>query len=356
MMSSAKYAAINTKLRGMEAKFLNNTDYESLLEKTTVREVAEYLKTTPAYATVLRDTDVSTVNRSDLEHTLKKSIIEDVDRIIKYFSGNDKTFVHSLYSKYEINDMKQLARRLSNEIPQSLIYENKEINLEFIGKFSGVSLEKVKQAENISGIIEAYENTVFYKYLKPILLSEHPNNLFRFETVLDLAYYSILRHESEKLDAANQKLIKITVGTIGDLLNLQSIYRGMRFYNFMPAELFNYTVDAGYRFSKQKLRDLCYLDSVEQLQESIKHTKYAFLIKNDETTDSFMERRLERYIYFFLRKIRISNPMSIIEAFSHIIYIEYQVRDIITLIEIIKYNLSPQDAQGYLIKYISGRA
>ena len=124
----------------------------------------------------------------------------------------------------------------------------------------------------------------------------------------------------------------------------------------MPAELFNYTVDAGYRFSKQKLRDLCYMDSVEQLQESIKHTKYAFLIKNDNTTDSFMERRLERYVYFFLRKIRISNPMSIIEAFSHIIYIEYQVRDIITLIEVIKYHLPPEEAQAYLIKYIAERA
>ncbi|MFA0815557.1 MAG: V-type ATPase subunit [Anaerofustis sp.] len=355
-MSNAKYAAINTKLRGMEAKFLNNRDYESLLEKTDVKEVASYLKTTQAYGRILQGVDIETVNRNDLEHTLKKSMIEDVDRIVKYFSGNDKKFVHSLYSKFEINDMKQLARRLSNAIPKSLIYDNKELNLEFIGKFSGVSPEKVKEAAQISELIEAYDNTVFYKYLKPIVLSDNPNNLFRFETVLDLAYYSILRHESEKLDATNQRLIKMTVGTIGDLLNLQWIYRGMSFYNFMPAELFNYTVDAGYRFSKQKLRDLCYMESVEQLQESIRHTKYAFLIKNNDTTDSFMERRLERYIYFFLRKIRIANPMSIIEAFSHIIYIEYQVRDIITLIEIIKYHLSPEEAQGYLIKYIAERA
>ncbi len=355
-MNNPRYAAINTKLRAMEARFLDASDYKKLLQAQSIKEIATYLKSTDAYSDLLDDIDMDTVNRSSLEHVLKSSMINDVDSIIKYFSGNYKKFIHALYAKYEIADMKQLARRLFNKVPPSLLnYYNIDPAFTFIGKYSGIAPEKVYEATEISEIIETYEGTAFYKYLKPILLSENKNNLFRFETELDLAYYNILLKESTGLEPEDKTLIKNSVGTIADLLNLQWIYRGINFYHFMPAVLFNYTISAGNRFSKAKLRDLAYLQDVPSFVEKIKESKYGFLIKDDQTNETYMERRLERYVYFFLRKMRLEHPMSIIQTFSHIIFLEYQMRDIITLIEVNKYHLSTEEAQGYLIKYIAER-
>lgn len=355
-MGSPRYSAINTKLRGMEARFLNQNDYNKLLQCTSVEEVASYLKSTKAYSDILAKIDTSSINRGALEYILKSSMINDVESIINYFSGNYKKFIHALYAKHEIAEMKQLARRLFNSIPTSLVYDNENPSLTFIGKYSGVDKQKVAQAEKISDIINAYEGTPLYKYIKPLLLSDNENNLFRFETVLDIAYYSILMKESEKFNSKDKKLIQSAIGIVGDLLNIQWIYRGMYFYHMLPAVLFNYSINAGYKFSKRKIRDLCYLPNIESLQNQIKKTKYSFLIKNDDTTDSYMERRLERFIYFNFLKMRWDNPMSIIQAFSHIIFLEYQIRDITTLIEVIKYHLPPEEAQRYLIKYIAERS
>jgi V/A-type H+-transporting ATPase subunit C len=354
-MGTSKYAAVNTKIRGMEARFLNEDDYKRLLQSESVAEVAAYLKSTAAYGELLQKIDVQQSNRSNLEHILKSSMIRDVDSIINYFSGNYKKFIHTLYAKYEINDMKQLARRLYNAPPEYMQRFNTEPSLDFLGKYSGINRATVEKSESIADIIRAYENTKFYSYLKPILLSDNQNNLFRFETVLDISYYSLLMKESEELDASDQKLIKQAIGTISDLLNLQWIYRGKYFYDMMPAVLFNYTINAGYRFSKKSLRDLAYTPTLEAFQQKVRKTPYCFLIKNDDTTDSFMERRLERFTYYKLRQLRWSNSMTIIPALSHIILLEYQIRDIITLIEVIKYHLPPEEAKKYLIKYIPER-
>ncbi len=355
-MGSPRYSAINTKLRGMESRFLDKNDYNKLLQCTTVQEVADYLKSTQAYSDLLSKVDTASINRGNLEYILKSSMIDDIDNIIKYFSGNYKKFIHALYAKHEIAEMKQLARRLFNAIPSSLIYDNENPSFTFIGKYSGVNKQKVAQAGSISDIINAYEGTSLYKYIKPLLLSDNENNLFRFETVLDIAYYSILMKESNELNPKDRALVQSAIGTVGDLLNIQWIYRGMYFYNLLPAVLFNYSINAGNKFSKRKIRDLCYLPGVEDLENHIKKTKYSFLIKNDDTTDAYMERRLERFIYFKFLKMRWDNPMSIIQTFSHIIFLEYQIRDIITLIEVIKYHLAPAEAQGYLIKYIAERS
>ncbi len=355
-MGNPRYAAINTKLRGMEARFLNEDDYEKLLECSSVEEVAQYLKATKAYGNLLSRVDTSDINRGELEHMLKSSMIDDIDSIINYFSGNYKKFIHALYAKHEIAEMKQLARRLFNSIPSALIYDSEAPSLTFIGKYSGVNPQKVAQAKEISDIIDAYEGTPLYKYIKPLLLSDNKDNLFRFETVLDLAYYSILIKESEGLNAEDRELIQNAVGIIGDLFNIQWIYRGMYFYHIYPAVLFNYTINTGYKFSKRKIRDLCYLPDIETLQEQIRKTNYSFLMKNDDTTDSYMERRLERYIYYKLLKMRREHPMSVIQTLSHIILLEYQIRDIITLIEVTKYHLPPAEAQRYLIKNLAERS
>ena len=352
-MSGPKFTAINTKLRGMEARFLKREDYEFLMQADTVEDAAAYLKGTPGYREQLAKVDPAKVNRGELEQLLKNGMIRDIDSITKFFSGNYKKFFVTLYAKYEITDIKMFARRIFNNLPRALVYDNENPYATFIGTFSGVDPEKVTGASTLKELILAYQGTPFFKYLKPLLLSDDEDNLFRFETVLDLAYYSIVMKASEKLDAPDRELIHNAMGTIADLMNIQWIYRGMIIYRFIPPILYNYTISFGYKFSRKRIRDFCYEKDVYAFTEQLRRTSYAFLIKNDDTTDAFMERRLERYIYYKFKKLRRENEMSIIQAFTHITFLEYQMRDIITLIEVDKYHLEAESAKRYLIKYVT---
>jgi V/A-type H+-transporting ATPase subunit C len=143
-------------------------------------------------------------------------------------------------------------------------------------------------------------------------------------------------------------------GIMADLLNLQWIYRGIKFFNLSPEEILNYTIHLGYRLDKNFIKQLCYSKGLDEFYKLAAQTRYSFLFKNDETTDIFMERRLERHMYFELKAVERNNPMTIITTFAHIIFMEIEVRDIISIIEMIRYGMPEAEAEKYLIRPLNG--
>ena len=95
---------------------------------------------------------------------------------------------------------------------------------------------------------------------------------------------------------------------------------------------------------------------MDEFYEMTALTRYNFLFKNDETTDIFMERRLERHMYFELKSVEKSNPMTIITTFSYIKFMEIEVRDLISMIEMIRYGMPEAEAEKYLIRTLNGGA
>lgn len=349
MSNISRFAAVNTKIKTLEGEFLRVKDLKSLLEQKTVADAARYLKTQTAYNEVLDQIDVNQTRRSTLESLIKQKMLLNIDKIIHYYNGNYKRFINTLYAKYEIEELKAVARAVYNGV-DTKPYRNSI----FIGKYSKVDEEKVFNAKYVRDIIQAFEGTAFYKYLQPLLDNNIKENLFRFEMVLDASYYEILQKEWEKLDKQDMKVLEKAQGILADLLNLQWIYRGIKFYKLRPEELLNYTIHLGYRLSKNFIKDLCYSKDLDAFYELAAQTKYSFLFKNDETTDIFMERRLERHMYFELKAVERNNPMSIISTFAYIFFLEVETRDIISIIEMIRYGLPEAEAEKYLIRNLSG--
>ena len=349
MSNISRFAAVNTKIKTLEGEFLRIKDYKSLLEQKSVADAARYLKAQTAYSEVLDNIDVNQVRRAFLESLVKQKMLLNIDKIIHYYNGEYKRFINTLYAKYEIEELKAVARAVYNGV-DTKPYRNSV----FIGKYSKVDEEKVFNAKYIRDIIMAFEGTAFYKYLQPLLDNNLKENLFRFEMVLDASYYEILQKEWEKLDKQDIKVLEKAQGIMADLLNLQWIYRGIKFYNLRPEELLNYTIHLGYRLSKNFIKELCYAKGLDEFYQLASETRYSFLFKNDDTTDIFMERRLERYMYFELKSVERNNPMTIITTFAYIFFMEVEARDIISMIEMSRYKVPEAEAEKYLIRKLNG--
>lgn len=345
MDNVTRFAAVNTKIRTMEGEFLKNEDYENLLKLESVTEVARYLKERTAYSDVLSNIDAESVHRGMLENLIKQNMVRRIDRIIHYFTGDYRNFIKTLYAKYEIEELKVIAR---------VVYNGKDAaefrSSAFIGKYSGLEQNRIFEAKYIRDIINALEGSEFYKFLAPLVDGNFTENLFRFEMVLDMAYYSILQKEWNKLSKRDIAILQHSQGIIADLLNLQWIYRGIKFYRLSPEELLNYTINIGYRIDYKLLKSLCYVKSLEEFFGLVKATRYSFLFKEDETTDIYMERRMERHIYFELKALVKGYNLSVISAFAFVIFLEYEVRDIISIIEAIRYKIPLDQAHKYVIR------
>jgi V/A-type H+-transporting ATPase subunit C len=351
MDNVTRYAAINTKIKTMEGSLLKSEDYIKLLEKDSVASVAEYLKQHTAYSQILSEVDPQQLHRGTLEAILKQNMIYNIDKIIHFFNGEYKGFITTLYAKYEIDELKKIARGVYNK--EDLKKYKTSV---FIGKYSGIDTNKLLSAKLVRDIIYALEGSEFYNHLAPLIDNNIEENLFRFEMVLDLSYYTMLKKQWSKLSKQDIKVLEHVQGLIADLLNLQWIYRGIKFYKMQPEILLNYTIHLWHRLDYNSIRKMCYSSSLDEFFKLSQQTKYSFLFKNDETTDIYMERRLDRHIYFELKALVRTYGMSIITTFAYILFLEFEVRDIIAIIEATRYKIPANDVKKYLIRTIREEA
>jgi len=345
MDNITRFAAVNTKIKTMEGEFLKDEDYASLLGLESVTEVAGYLKERTAYSEVLAKVDTENIHRGMLENLIKQKMVRSIDRIIHYFTGEYKSFVKTLYAKYEIEELKVIARAVYNGKDAAAFRNNA-----FVGKYSRIDTNKVYEAKYIRDIIYALQGSEFYKFLIPLIDGNFSENPFRFEMVMDMSYYSILQKKWSKLEKQDIKVLEQAQGIIADLLNIQWIYRGIKFYRLSPEELLNYTISIGYRLDFNLLKALCYAKSLEEFYRIVKSTRYGFMLKDDGTTDIYMERRMERHIYFELKSMMRKNALSIISAFAFIIFLEFEVKDIISIVEAIRYKVPKDQAYKYIVR------
>lgn len=345
MDNVTRFAAVNAKIKAMEGSFLKDEDYKNLLEMESVTDIARYLKEKTAYSEALASVEVENIHRGMLENLLKQNMVRKIDKIIHYFTGEYRDFIKTLYAKYEIEELKVIARAVYNGKDAAEFKSSA-----FVGKYSGIDQNKVFEAKSIRDIINALEGSDFYKFLKPLVDGNFTENPFRFEMVMDMSYYSILQKQWNTLSPRDKNILEHAQGIIADMLNLQWIYRGIKFYRLSPEELLNYTISISYRLSFKQLKELCYSQSLEEFFRTARSTKYSFLFKEDETTDIYMERRLERHTYFALKSLVKDNNLSIISAFSFVIFLELEVRDIIAIVEAIRYSIPAEQAHKYIVR------
>lgn len=348
MGNVVKYGAVSTKIRALEGQLLSGDDYQRLLQCKSVGEVVHYLKNNTHYKAVLNGVEENSIHRRELEILLRKHMLDTLKRLTYYFNGAGKEFVRVLFMKHEIEDLKILIRATYTDRN----YMNSRDSLIYIGRYSNVDYNRIASSRNFDELIAALENTPYYRYLKPLIGRISENEQFKIEMALDLAFFKLLESSIKGLSKAEQKTIGEIQGKRADLFNIQWIARGFRFYRLSPEVLFNYTIDFGYYFKYRDIKRLCYCESTGEFEEEIAKTPYRFLFGHgDESDYIFMERRMYRYQYYMLLGYKKRGGMDITQTLIYFRFFEYEIRDIISILENIRYGIYDiNEAKKYLIK------
>lgn len=340
------YAAVNAKIRALEKDFLKREDYLNMIQKKSVVGVARYLKDNTSYGKLLREINIDNISRRDLEDILKNNMIKNMDKLIYYFRDDYKEFIRSLYIKYEIEDLKILSRSIFNGKELETI----EKPLSFLGKYSRVSPKNLFKSRTIRDLIYSLEGSEFFEFLIP-LVDGRRENLFRFEMTLDMGYFSIIQGRKLKISREDRKILKKWEGLLADLYNIQWVYRGKKFYSLSPEELLNYTINFGDKLTFRERKAMCYAKNLEELYKMIANTIYGFLFKKEEISrDIYMERRINRFIYYKLKALDRKFSLSIIQTIDFVWSFEFEIRDIISILEAIRYDIPSEEARKFLVK------
>ena len=340
------YAAVNTKIRALEKDFLKREDYLNMIQKKSVVDVARYLKENTSYGKLLREINIDNISRRYLEDILKNNMIKSMDKLIYYFRDDYKELIRSLYIKYEIEDLKILSRSIFNGKDLETI----EKPLSFLGKYSRVDPKILFKSKTNRDLIYSLKGSEFYEFLIPLVNGKRENR-FRFEMALDMGYFSIIQSRKLKISREDRKILKKWEGLLADLYNIQWVYRGKKFYSLSPEELLNYTINFGDKLTFRERKAMCYAKNLEELYKMITNTIYGFLFKKEEISrDIYMERRINRFMYYKLKALDRQFSLSIIQTIDFVWSFEFEIRDIISILEAIRYDIPSEEARKFLVK------
>ena len=351
MGNPRRFAALNTKIRALKGSLLKDSDFINLMSKDSIEGVALYLKNDTNYREVLEGTNVEDIRRGELEPLLKKYIVVQFEKLIHYFTDDYNRLFKTIFARFEIEDLKIYLRAISRGEDITKIVDF----IDYPSKYGTLDYEVLSSSRNVEEFIENLKGTKYYDVLKPYLNEENRKLLFYMEMNLDRLYFRMLKEDAGRLEGDDKKLFEEILGKNIDLLNIEWIYRGIKYYNLLPEELINYTLLGGHEFKYKDVKELCYLRDVEKFKEAILNSKYAFLFDTKGDVDLFMERRIERYMYFEFLKYLKMGKMDITVSAAYIHLLEYEVRDLISTIEAVRYKLGFDEASKYLIRRVEGR-
>ena len=330
-ISAIKYPSINAKLKGMYAKRLKNDDLQDLAKQNNLKSAVAILKNKSLSLNVLSED----ADREQIEKVLNGEIIYDIEKIVKYLDKNETQIFNLLISKYEIRCIKRAIKLLysKNEYDENIKIWTNTIFTDLKG------LESIKSIDEFLKIIN---NTKYKKILKKYFVNKDTEySIFEIENELDKMYLKSIYNS-----AGNNKNLKKMIGAKIDFTNILWIYRMKKYYNFSEDKIEKSIIDINYALKKNQILSLVKAKNIEELNEILKKTVYS----NIATDDIYeLECNMKKYLHGLYIKNFKSNLLSINCIYSYLNLVELENKDIISIIEAVRYGIDKEKLLKKLI-------
>ena len=345
-LSLFTYGALSSKARASFAKLLTREDYEELIEKNNVAEIVEYLKNSTHYKAILSNVDEHSIHRGQLENIIKTDIMKEYSKFLRFTSGNARKFLQSTYKKYETESLKIIFRRL--ETVGNVM--SAEGFLLFLKDNASVDFHRLLKSKDSMEFINNLQGTEYYDVLKPFSADNVKINLFNIEMVLDLNYFKFLHKRMKKyLKGNDKKPLEDSFGIKTDVLNILWIYRCKKYYDMPKEIILSYILPFNSNIKKETLRQLIDTNDLEDFAKIVAGTKYAGIFNRD--IDEFFEVNFAEYMYNVHMKLFRRYPLTVSSAVDYIHMKEYELSNIISVIEGIRYGLRPEKIKKYIVGF-----
>jgi V/A-type H+-transporting ATPase subunit C len=340
------YGALSSKARASYGRLLTEENYKMLIEMKSVNDIAGYLKNNTYYREILSNVDETKIHRGQLENIIKTDIMKEYDKFLRFTSGNARKFLQSTYKKYETESLKIIFRRL--ETVGGVM--SAEGYLLFLKNTSEIDFHNLIKSKDSLEFIENLKGTEYYDVLRPFTGIGVKINLFNLEMVLDLHYFKYLYKRMKKyLIGMDFIPLAKSFGVKTDVLNMLWIYRCKKYYNMKKEIIRNYLLPFNSGLTKDTLNKLIEAENIEEFLEIAEKSKYSDIFKRD--IDGFFEVNFADYMYNIHMKLFRKYPLSVTAAVDYIHMKEYELSNIISIIEGIRYGLRPDKIRKFIVGF-----
>lgn len=335
---NSEYSAVSAKLKAMYSKFLTKDDYEQLLTKKNVGEICGYLKSLPAYSSVLESVNERDVHRGQVEILISMEIVDEYLRLYDFLDSSKREILKFWFMRREIEFLTQELRYIFTHESRNADQVSQDKFDAFFETHTKINKELMKNASCLADCIEACKNT---PYAEPLQRAENlGSDFFSVSMILEMFYYTSIWHTvNRRLDRTQAELFKKALGSKIDILNILWMYRGKKYFNFEEEIIFTYLIPIRYKLSENFIKELVHAEKIEGFISLISETKYAPLFAGVDN-GIFPEENYRTIIRKIDKTMFFNHPQSLIAVYTYLDLKELELDNIKTVVEGIRYGKS----------------
>lgn len=343
---------MGAKAHVLHSRLLRADEYWALLNKTSVAEIAAFLKQTEGYKNVLRDVVPETEHRMELEMKLHSSLFDDGEAFSHYMNKQTVNLFFAWRGLYEADQLKKICRRVCAERTQEAA-DSAHWQICRI-KNSELPYDALLQCADMKGVIEALRGTRYYMpLLRSMQCSADALSQLDFELAVDRTAEGALYDAVKSLPAGGSGgLIKHLFGVRADLINLSCCSRCRWYFNMPREKMLSFMLPAEYKLSREFLYEAAQLGSQGKAIKAIEKRcpEYGRALRKGVETGG-MARALNRVLYKTATAVFRSGTPGFHTAIAYLMLKIIEISDIVKLTEAVRYSKGSSAAAQYLVIY-----
>lgn len=345
-MSSFSSNAILAKARSMYSQRLTESNYEELLKRRDVNDLANYLRSDTVYNEVLSTFKEGTIHRGQLEALLNKEIFLRLNRLARYAPKKEMEFYKLSITDIEIQLLLQKIR-----IVTSKIYTGYEIEIpDYLGKYANFNIYGLLGVEDYDGLLKCLKGSKYYDALlkyRPSDDEEHfDTNLLELE-LKHIYYYEYIGTVKKLYKGKKQKDLLTMLNTSIELQNITKIYRLKKYFNATPDQIREVLFMESSRIPRSQMEELIAAKDASEFLRMLASSPYKLYVDDREFV--YIEYYTEKIKYHLARRyMRFSTDSALVYMTYKIVY-QIEIDNLKHIIEGIRYGEQPHQIAKMLI-------
>ncbi len=349
-MANRNSPALASKAKAMYGNRLRKNDYEELLRKNTVAEIAAYLKTETDYASSLKNIYENRIHRGQLENLIRTHIFKRVLKLLKFAQLTKDEFYMSNIIHEEVDIILSSLRSLIPERFEDIETQGMLQEIPFyLSDYISFSLEKMVDLKTYAELLGTLKGTPYYDILKRNEPgSDDKIDYTLIERELSNYYYTNVFNVIGKVFKGSQKKkLEDIYRTQIELSNIIKIYRFKKFFKVTNAEIKKSMLTINTRMKSSKLDELISLPTAEDVLKALENSKYQ--IFSDDQDYVFIEYYAEKIKYNLAKRYMHFSIETPLIFTSFVTLQQTEVQNLTNIIEGIRYDIPKGDIEKMLI-------
>jgi len=351
LMSNMSSPALAAKAKAMYGQRLKKEDYEELLRKGSVAEIAGYLKNETAYSSTLRDIYENRIHRGQLEGLIRQNMYEKIEKLLQFSMLTKNRFYRMNIVKREIEIILLALRSIMPdklEEDESYATMIQDIPISLSDYFS-FDVNEISEIMTFEDILDILSQTPYLQIIKPYQVEKGTKIDFTsIERDLNNYFYKYaFQVIDESFSGKRRSELTDIYRTQIELLNIIKIYRFKKFFKVTNDQIRKSVVTLKSRMSDAFINELIEEPTAEGVLKRLEESKYNLYVDDSEYTyieyfaNNIKYNLAKRYMHF-----SIESPI-VFTAYS--ILLEIEVTNIINIVEGIRYDTPQSEIEKLLI-------